>query len=152
VTLVHHSAICVRDVEAALSFYCDGLGLRVLMDHEFDGDWRTLFDAPSDRLRSVFLGDPAHPDTGIVELVRFDAAADDRPVPGRPASGFLLLSFFVDVDSTLDRLAALGLGGAPARIQVPGPDEPVTMATVRDPDGVLVELVGLPRRTASWAR
>jgi catechol 2,3-dioxygenase-like lactoylglutathione lyase family enzyme len=149
VTLVHHSAICVRDVDAALSFYRDGLGLRVLMDHEFGGDWRTLFDAPSDRLRSVFLGDPDHPEAGIVELVRFDAAADDGRAPGRPATGFFLLSFFVDVDSTLDRLASLGLGGAPARIDVPGPDEPIAMATVRDPDGVLVELVGLPRRSAS---
>jgi hypothetical protein len=31
------------------------------------------------------------------------------------------------------------------RIEVASPDGPVAMATVRDPDGVLVELIGPPR-------
>jgi catechol 2,3-dioxygenase-like lactoylglutathione lyase family enzyme len=144
---VHHSAVYARDVDASLRFYRDGLGLRVLMDHEFDGDWRTLFDAPGDRLRSVFLGDPDSPDAGIVELVTFvgdgtgaDVAAA-AAVPPRP--GFFLLSFFVDLDATLKRLAAAGLDGPTRRIQVPAPGGDVEMATVRDPDGVLVELVGI---------
>jgi glyoxylase I family protein len=114
------------------------------MDHEFDGDWHTLFGAPANRLRSVFLGDPSAPDAGIVELVAFDGAGGDeyaRPVEAlRP--GFFLLSFFVDVDATLARLAALGFDAPASRIRVPGPDADVEMATVRDPDGVLVELVG----------
>jgi glyoxylase I family protein len=124
-----------------LRFYRDGLGLEVLMDHTFDGDWPALFDAPSRTLRSVFLGDPAHPDTGIVELVVFDGGA----TPGAPVAvstaGFFLLSFFVDVTATVARLGALGLGGEPRRIEAPGPGGPVPMATVRDPDGVLVELI-----------
>jgi glyoxylase I family protein len=144
---VHHSAICVRDVDASLRFYRDGLGLQVLMDHEFDGDWRTLFDAPSDRLQSVFLGDPDSPDAGIVELVAFagDVTGDDgaAPTPAPPRPGFFLLSFFVDVDATLNRLASVGLDGPARRIQVPAPGGDVEMATVRDPDGVLVELVGI---------
>jgi catechol 2,3-dioxygenase-like lactoylglutathione lyase family enzyme len=144
---VHHSAVYARDVEASLRFYRDGLGLQVLMDHEFDGDWRTLFDAPGDRLRSVFLGDPDSPDAGIVELVAFagdptgDGGDTPRPVPPRP--GFFLLSFFVDVDATLHRLASVGLDGSARRIRVRGQGGDVEMATVRDPDGVLVELVGI---------
>jgi catechol 2,3-dioxygenase-like lactoylglutathione lyase family enzyme len=147
VSHVHHSAVYVRDVDASLRFYRDGLGLQVLMDHEFDGDWSTLFDAPSDRLRSVFLGDPDSPDAGIVELVAFagNPTGDDgdapTPAPLRP--GFFLLSFFVDVDATLARLAAVGLDGPARRIRVPGPGGDVEMATLRDPDGVLVELVGI---------
>jgi glyoxylase I family protein len=144
---VHHSAVYVRDLDSSLRFYRDGLGLQVLMDHEFDGDWRTLFDAPGDRLRSVFLGDPDSPDVGIVELVAFaqdvtgDAAAAPTPAPPRP--GFFLLSFFVDVEATLARLAAVGLDEPARRIKVPAPGGDVEMATVRDPDGVLVELVGI---------
>jgi catechol 2,3-dioxygenase-like lactoylglutathione lyase family enzyme len=153
VTHVHHSAIHVRDVATSLRFYRDGLGLHVLMDHEFDGDWRTLFGAPADRLRSVFLGDPAAPDAGIVELVAFDgdgdgAVDDDTSASGPPQPGFFLLSFFVDVDASLDRLSTLGFDAPASRIRVPGPGGDVEMATVRDPDGVLVELVGataLPR-------
>jgi glyoxylase I family protein len=144
---VHHSAVYARDVDASLRFYRDGLGLQVLMDHEFDGDWPTLFDAPGDRLRSVFLGDPNSPDAGIVELVAFaeDVTRDggDAPRPAPPRPGFFLLSFFVDVDATLSRLASVGLDGPARRIRVPAPGGDVEMATVRDPDGVLVELVGI---------
>jgi glyoxylase I family protein len=143
-TTVHHTAICVRDVDASLRFYRDGLGLETLMDHGFDGDWSTLFDAPSNRLRSVFLGDPGRPDAGIVELVAFDASPGDRVPPAPPALGFFLLSFFVDVDETVARIERLGLARDLRRIEVPGPAGPVPMATVRDPDGVLVELVGAP--------
>jgi catechol 2,3-dioxygenase-like lactoylglutathione lyase family enzyme len=145
VTHVHHSAIHAQDVATSLQFYRDGLGLQVLMDHEFDGDWRTLFGAPADRLRSVFLGDPAAPDSGVVELVTFDdGTGADRgtSTSGAAQFGFFLLSFFVDVDATLDRLAGLGFDAPASRIRVPGPGGDVEMATVRDPDGVLVELIG----------
>jgi len=143
--LLHHAAINARDIDASLRFYRDGLGLEVMMDEEFDGDWVTLFGARSERLRSVFLGDPAKPDAGVVELVAFDGgAAPSAPSANEPApepmEGFFLLSFYVgDVGEVLERLAALNLGGDVRRIELP---VGVGMATVRDPDGVLVELVG----------
>jgi glyoxylase I family protein len=140
-THVHHSALCPRDMAASLRFYRDGLGLQVLMDHEFDGAWGALFEARSDHLHSVFLGDPARADGGIVELVAFDGGTDAGLDAGPPATGFFLLSIYVDVDATLIRLRALGLGGEPRSIEVPGLNGPVAMATVRDPDGVLIELV-----------
>jgi glyoxylase I family protein len=138
---LHHAALVVQDLDLALRFYRDGLGLEVLMDHTFDGDWPALFDARSRTLRSVFLGDPAYPDAGIVELVVFDGTVTPGPPPAVPTAGFFLLSFFVDVNATVTRLGALGLGGEPRRIEQPGPGGPVSMATVRDPDGVLVELI-----------
>jgi catechol 2,3-dioxygenase-like lactoylglutathione lyase family enzyme len=150
---VHHSAIVVRDVDASLRFWRDAVGFEVIMDMHFDGDWRTLFGAPENRLRSVFLGDPKRADGGIVELVQFEkgeAGSDDAPAERRASTpGFFLLSCYVDVDRVLDRLRALDLGGEPRRIAVPGPSEPlqmgpVQMATVVDPDGVLVELIGVP--------
>jgi catechol 2,3-dioxygenase-like lactoylglutathione lyase family enzyme len=156
----HHSAIVVRDIEASLRFWRDGVGFEVMMDRYFDGDWSALFVAPSNRLRSVFLGDPARRDAGIVELVRFgdgdgdgdgdDLAADDLVADEAPPAfpvtrpGFFLLSCYVDVDIVLGRLRTLGLGGPPRRIVVPGLGGAVPMATVVDPDGVLVELVGRP--------
>jgi catechol 2,3-dioxygenase-like lactoylglutathione lyase family enzyme len=146
---VHHSAIVVRDIEGSLRFWRDGIGFQVLMDMDFDGDWRTLFGAPENRLHSVFLGDPGAADGGIVELVQFAGAHDDgdeaAPVfSGAPAPGFFLLSCYVDVDEVLGRLQRLGLGGEPRRITVPSPRGAVQMATVVDPDGVLVELIALP--------
>jgi catechol 2,3-dioxygenase-like lactoylglutathione lyase family enzyme len=142
---LHHAALCVRDIDASLRFYRDGLGLDVLMDHRFEGDWPALFDASSRHLRSVFLGDPARADAGIVELVVFDDATGEPAGPVTvaepPGSGFFLLSFFVDVDVTLRRLRELGFGERARRIEQPGPLGSVSMATVRDPDGVLVELI-----------
>jgi hypothetical protein len=53
-------------------------------------------------------------------------------------TGFLLLSFFVDVEAAIGRLASLGLGGSPRRVTQPTPNGPMTIATVRDPGGLLV--------------
>jgi catechol 2,3-dioxygenase-like lactoylglutathione lyase family enzyme len=141
---VHHSAIVVRDVDASLRFWRDGIGFEVTMDMHFDGDWGTLFGAAENRLRSVFLGDPAQADAGTVELVQFRTAGAAAPVErGVPAPGFFLLSCYVEVETVLERLADLGLGGEPRRISVPGKGAAVRMATVVDPDGVLVELIGI---------
>ncbi len=148
-TRLHHSAIVVRDVEVSLRFWRDGVGFAVMMDRYFDGDWSALFVAPANRLRSVFLGDPAQPDAGIVELVQFDGI-DQMPLTptstALPATrpGFFLVSCYVDVDEVLARLRALRLGGQPRRIVVPSRRGDVQMATVVDPDGVLVELVAAP--------
>jgi hypothetical protein len=75
-----------------------------------------------------------------LELNFFDAGVPAAAPPSPPQAGFLLLSFFVDVPATLGRLAALGLGGPLRRIVQPTPGGPVVIATVRDPDGLLVLL------------
>ncbi|HVA02234.1 MAG TPA: VOC family protein [Acidimicrobiales bacterium] len=154
---VHHSAIHVRDMDTSLRFYRDGIGLDVLMDHVFEGDWPTLFDAPGSTLRSIFLGDPAHADAGVVELVTFDPPGPAAPSPAhddaenttagssRAGTGFFLLSFYVDVDEVVARLGALGFGPG-RRIEQAGPTGAVSMACVYDPDGIRIELVGVPSR------
>lgn len=141
--VIHHSAICVRDVETSLRFWRDGLGFAVVMDERFTGDWPTLLRVPSTSLRAVFLGDPANSAAGIVELVDLGEVPDGPGAVGASApasSGFLLLSVMTDLDAALARLRELGLGGTPRRIEVAG----VAMAVVVDPDGVAVELVDTP--------
>jgi catechol 2,3-dioxygenase-like lactoylglutathione lyase family enzyme len=59
---IHHTAIVTADVVCSKRFWCDGLGFTELFDHSFTGDWPTLFNTRTDRLRSVFLGDPNTPD------------------------------------------------------------------------------------------
>jgi catechol 2,3-dioxygenase-like lactoylglutathione lyase family enzyme len=139
---IHHSVVLVRDLEASLRFYRDGLGLDLLQDRQVEGDWPDLFDAPSRRVRAVFLGDAGVPDdhAGVLELNVFEGDVPEGPSPSPPRTGFFLLSFFVDIDATLGRLAALGLGGPPRRVTQSTPRGPVTLATVHDPDGLLVLL------------
>ena len=142
---VHHSAVVCSDLELSLRFYRDGLGMDVLMDREFEGDWPTLLGARSTRLRSLFLGSKDDVSSGIVELVDIQGGAEPAPDDRPAAYGFLLVSFYVpDVDATLDRLAAALGTQAEGRTEASSPGGPVVMATVRDPDGVLVELIGVP--------
>jgi glyoxylase I family protein len=143
---IHHAAICTADLDRARRFWQDGLGLVPFFDHEFSGDWPTLFGASNDTLRSIFLGDPAHPDAGIVELVAFDDVEAPHNASERPRVGFFLLSFNVDVEPTLQRLSDLGFTDGVRRIRVrAGNDKAVPMAVVQAPDGVLVELIGPAR-------
>ena len=140
---VHHTAIVTTDVAASLRFWRDGLDFTELFDHTFSGDWPTLFGAETDRLRSIFLGAPESPDTGIVELVIFDGVAATPADRDRPAPGFFLLSLQRDVDAALARLAGLGFADGVRRISVAAPGgRSVQMAVITAPDGVRVELIG----------
>jgi catechol 2,3-dioxygenase-like lactoylglutathione lyase family enzyme len=142
---IHHTAIVTADVDRSMRFWCDGLGFTELFDHTFTGDWPSLFNARSDRLRSVFLGEPNTPDTGIVELVQFDDATAAPAPPDEPTFGFFLLSLQRDVDSTLAGLAELGFDDGVRRIEMPAPGgKTVAMAMITAPDGVRVELIGPP--------
>ena len=142
-TAVHHTAIVTADVERSMRFWRDGLGLTELFDHTFTGDWQTLFGAATDHLRSVFLGDPKAPDSGIVELVVFENTQSPPPPPDGPAFGFFLLSLQRDVEPALARLAELGFDEGVRRIEMPAPGgTTVAMAVVTAPDNVRVELIG----------
>ncbi|MGH3677390.1 MAG: VOC family protein [Mycobacterium sp.] len=142
---IHHTAIVTSDVDASMRFWRDGLGFTELFDHTFTGDWPTLFGAASDRLRSIFLGDPDNPETGIVELVVLDGVQSAATASDVPAFGFFLLSLQRDVDETLATLDRLGFDDGVRRIDMPAPGgKKVAMAVLTAPDGVRVELIGAP--------
>lgn len=138
---IHHTVLVVRDLEQSLRFYRDGIGLEVLQDRTVDGDWPGLFGAPGRSLQVVFLGDSATPDvfSGVLELNAFESEVAPAPVE-QTHYGVTMISYFVDVEATLARLAELGLGGEPARVEQATPNGVITIATVRDPDGVTVLL------------
>jgi catechol 2,3-dioxygenase-like lactoylglutathione lyase family enzyme len=150
---IHHTVIVVKDLDASLKFYRDGLGLEVLNDRQVQGDWPWLFGAPSQSLRAVFLGDSEVPDdnAGVLELNLFDGEVKPGVQSAAPTTGFFLMSFFVDVDATLRRLSELNLGGPPKRVDQPGPAGPIGIATVHDPDGLTILLTpgSITRRTSS---
>jgi catechol 2,3-dioxygenase-like lactoylglutathione lyase family enzyme len=138
-TKIHHSAIVTHEIEESLRFWRDGIGLEISMDTSFEGDWPQLFGAPTNKLHSIFLNEPgdSDPEAGVVELVDFGPDLAANVVSETPQTGFFLLSLNVDYDATLARLKSLGLGGDPSEISTHG----IRMAVVRDPNGVLVELI-----------
>ena len=145
---LHHVALCPRDIDQSIRFYQEGIGLKRILDENLPGNWRHLFNARSDQLRTIFFGDPARPDAGILELVAFEGGHDEVEQPAAPVNGFFLISFLVDVPKTLERLARLGLDrdlkiDAPMGEDLNGHQEAsdTSIALVRDPDGILVELI-----------
>jgi catechol 2,3-dioxygenase-like lactoylglutathione lyase family enzyme len=142
-TAAHHIGICPADMDASMRFYRDGLGLSVIADAVLEMDLQPLLGTRTSAVRTVFLGDSRYPDTGIIELLDLGdgvARGQDEP-PGTPRRGAFLVSFQMPVEPALERLHALGLGGTPRRVPVPGGG---IAATVVDPDGTVIELLGQP--------
>ncbi len=138
--ILHHVALTPKDLDKTLKFYEEGIGLKRILDMSLEGKWQHIFNARSDKLRSIFLGDPRQPEAGIVELVDFTGGHDEQPLLQAPANGFFLISFVADIHETIARLEALGLA---RDVKVDKPIEGVDseIGLLRDPDGVWVELI-----------
>lgn len=134
--LLHHVALCPKDITESIHFYRDGIGLSILVDHEFPGPYQRLLNLPCERLRSIFLGDPEHPHAGIVELVTFDEPSS--PEQRERRYDHFWLSFWVDVRATIRRLDELSLAD---NLQVMELEDGAILATIDDPDGVKIELI-----------
>ncbi len=134
---LHHVVLFVDDAERSLRFHRDGVGCSVLVDREFDGDWPTLLGVTSTRLRAVILGSPDDPHVGQVELLTLAEPVPVGPAPSAPATGTVMLSFLVTLEPVLARLIALGATDVRRTTLANG----TAVATVRDPDGIMVELM-----------
>ncbi|KAL9619048.1 MAG: hypothetical protein Q9160_006303 [Pyrenula sp. 1 TL-2023] len=132
---------------ASLNFYVEALGLDIIVDTQTNGSWQSLFGADSDSAHGVYLGDASsinNGSDGVVELIQFNnpIIAPAASI-NYPETGFFLVSFWVGEQwqTILDRLATMGLGGAPKIANFGnGPNPPTNYATVRDPDGTQVLL------------
>ncbi len=134
---IHHVAVVVRDLDVALRFYHDTLGLAL----------GSVVPIPSDGVRIAFLPvgasrielvEPTDPATGVARFL------ESR------GEGFHHICFAVpDVAQTLARMAVAGvelLDQAPRR----GAEGPVAFLHPRSCHGVLVELIEEPGGPA-WA-
>ena len=132
----------VRDLDAALTFYRDGLGLEVVAPPGNAADnpaLRAMFGLPQASIRWAIARAPAAP--GGVELVEISNAGG-RQVERKledPGANCLVVTVR-DLDATLARLQSLGapmvtLGGEPVTI-----GQGTRIVIVRDPDGNFVEL------------
>ena len=135
--LVNHVTLVTEDLERAISFYRDGLGLAVLSDTLFEGTNPDLWGVHGARRRMVWLGDPARPDVACVDLIEFQGVRDVVTPHLRTGPDRFLLAFLVDVDATVERLRAVGFAGDLRVRHHVG----VNVAYVHDPDGVLIELL-----------
>ena len=119
-----HTMVRVRDLDASLRFYCEGLGLRERRRMELDAGRFTL----------VFLSSDETPDAEI-ELTYNWPAADGTTEDYGSARNFGHLAFRVDdVYATCAHLQAMGC-------TIHRPPRDGHMAFVRSPDLISVELL-----------
>jgi methylmalonyl-CoA epimerase len=135
---VHHVAIVVRSIDAALETYRERLGLTVEL----------VLPIESDRVVIAFLGIGE----SKVELVQplDDTTSVARFLEGR-GEGFHHVCFETpDVDATLGELATAGIELIDREARR-GAEGPVAFLHPRSCHGVLVELIEAPGGPA-WAR
>ncbi|MDY6945502.1 MAG: VOC family protein [Pseudomonadota bacterium] len=129
---VLHSMIRVRDLEASLRFYRDGLGMAVLDRYDFE----------KERFSILFLSYAGYRDgPAALELTH----NWDQSQPYSHGSGYGHLAIGVsDVPAMYERLAGFGGQQASApRSMRPGAPQ---LAFVKDPDGYAIELIQIQRR------
>jgi lactoylglutathione lyase len=115
-----HSMVRVRDLDASLGFYCQGLGLREVRRK----------DVPQGRFTLIFLSAPESPDAEI-ELTHNWGSEEDYG----SARNFGHLAFRVDdIHATCAHLHAMG-------VTINRPPRDGHMAFVRSPDLVSIELL-----------
>ncbi|MFP6663366.1 MAG: VOC family protein [Deltaproteobacteria bacterium] len=114
-----HTMVRVKDLDASLKFYCDGLGLREMR----------RFDVEPGRFTLVFLAAPGDDDAQVELTWNWDPEAY---AGGR---NFGHLAYAVDdIYAACERLQALG-------VTINRPPRDGHMAFVRSPDGISVELL-----------
>ena len=115
-----HSMVRVRDLDASLRFYCEGLGLREVRRKE----------VPQGKYTLVFLSAPDSPDAEIELTYNWGSEEDYGS-----ARNFGHLAFRVDdIYATCARLQAMG-------VTIHRPPRDGHMAFVRSPDLISVELL-----------
>jgi lactoylglutathione lyase len=114
-----HAMVRVRDLEASLRFFRDGLGLHETRRH----------DNPGGRFTLVYLAAPENPESEIELTFNYD----DEDYGG--ARNFGHLAFGVDdIYATCAHLASLG-------VTINRPPRDGRMAFVRSPDAISIELL-----------
>lgn len=115
-----HSMVRVRDLDASLRFYCEGLGLREARRRE----------VPEGRFTLVFLSAPDSPDAEIELTWNWDSQEDYGS-----ARNFGHLAFRVDdIYATCAHLQSMG-------VAINRPPRDGHMAFVRSPDLISIELL-----------
>ena len=115
-----HSMVRVRDLDASLRFYCDGLGLREARRRE----------VPHGKFTLVFLSAPDSPDAEMELTYNWDSEEDYGS-----ARNFGHLAFRVEnIYATCARLQSMG-------VAINRPPRDGHMAFVRSPDLISIELL-----------
>lgn len=139
ITEIRHTGLVVADLDNALSFWCDLLGLRVIKRLDESGPHiDAMMGLENVQMTTVKL---AAPDGNVIELLHFHSHPDQPAWTGAPHStGFTHVALTVDdLDAAYNKLAETGIiFNAPPQ---QSPDGYARVTYCRGPEGILLELV-----------
>jgi catechol 2,3-dioxygenase-like lactoylglutathione lyase family enzyme len=137
----HHVGLTVSDLDRALAFWRDALGMETVMAQEKQGGYlEAIVREPGAHVRMAHLA--FEPDGPRVELFEY-LAPEGGHVVGRPADvGFAHVAVLVDdIHAVLERLVAAGGRPLSEVIEVDtGANSGGLCLYLRDPDGHVLEL------------
>lgn len=141
VTGFFHAGITVRDMDASLSFYRNGLGLEQQFDRVLDADYlREVLALDFTAIRAVYLTIPGG---GIIELLEYQGierlSARSRPNDYGAGHVCLYVDDVVEMAATLRKHGGTSRSEGVASIDS-GPNKGATSIYMLDPDGYAVEL------------
>jgi catechol 2,3-dioxygenase-like lactoylglutathione lyase family enzyme len=150
---VFHVGFVVRDLDASIAFYTEGLGLRLRHRQTQDNAYtRSLVGYQSARLRIAQFqlpeGDPP-PSGHILELVEYQTPSGGPADLERNTIGAGHLAFLVDdIATMIKKLTALGATPLSAPNEITeGINQGGQAVYLHDPDGVTLELLQPARRS-----
>jgi catechol 2,3-dioxygenase-like lactoylglutathione lyase family enzyme len=141
---IDHAGVTVSDMDRALGFYQDLLGLRVIADSTVaEPEVADLLGLDSVRLRIVDLDSG---DGRLLELIQYVQPEGHSVVYESADAASMHIAFTVDdLGALRKRLAEAGatiVSRRPITISDPGGDfDGATCLYIRDPDGAILELV-----------
>lgn len=147
VTGFFHGGITVSDMDRALVFYRDGLGLEQEFDRILDAPYlKTVLGLAFDHIRAVYLRIPGG---GFIELLEY-VGIERGSAASQPCdygAGHLCL-FVDDVEAMHARLIGLGFSARSERVVdiTAGPNTGARSCYMVDADGYPVELFQKPPR------
>ncbi|MEL7452904.1 MAG: VOC family protein [Pseudomonadota bacterium] len=128
-----HTMIRVRDLDATLAFFCDGLGLKELRRIDNENGRFTLVFLASEQDAARTGGDEAGPLPAGIPMLELTHNWDDEAYEG--GRNFGHLAYRVDdIYEATERLSAIG-------VTINRPPRDGHMCFVRSPDGISVELL-----------
>lgn len=145
ITGFFHGGITVKDMEASLKFYRDGLQLQIEFDVINGADYlRNVVAMPFSEIRIVYL---RIPNSGFVELLEY-RGLERHSASARPADfgGGHLCLYVDDIHAITKRMHDLGYASRceqPIDI-VAGPNIGAKVIYMIDPDGYFIELFQKP--------
>ena len=143
ITGMHHFSFTVSDLDKAVNFFCDTLGLKASPAWEMDGEpIQTIVGMPGTSLK---LCNVLTPDNNVIELIEYVAPKGKEIDLSTCNTGVAHLAFKVDnIEKTYEDLQKKGvkIEHGPVRPSSDPASIERVLGYIKGPDNITIEFIG----------